>query len=343
MRKQIYIILTFLFVGSLSWLYIQKDLITPTTRSDNQKDELRSQSHSEEVDSKSNIVTERLTASPESPHPDSTTSTAHLQSFYVAVSIANVYKDPNSESETVTQALHGEPVRILTWDESWAKVSLPDQFDYQGWIQVSAIKIIPPGKMWTNHKIVSVKNSEVRTLPNQDSELLTVLPIGTVVTSDVSEVNDRFTAIQMVDGVRGYIWSEDLLDYSSRDPADVSGDRILDTARQFLDLPYLWGGMTTEGVDCSGFVHTVFKVNGIRLHRDADLQYLYDGIRVNIDELKPGDLVFFETYTYGASHVGIYVGDGKFIHSSSKLGVSYASLDTSYFAERFLGSKRILD
>ncbi|MBW4494847.1 MAG: C40 family peptidase [Oscillatoria princeps RMCB-10] len=261
--------------------------------------------------------------------------------FYAAKAVVSVHRHPSEESEMVTQALHGEPVRVLRRQNSWVQVSLPDQFDYRGWVRASDLASISSGRQWEKRSIVSVARASVRTLPRPDAPAFLVLPLGTVVGAG-ARADGNFTLVELVDGRQGYILSRELLDYSQQNRERVSGERILETARHLLGQPYLWGGMTTAGVDCSGFAHTVFKVHGIRLHRDADQQYFSDGISIPPDQLQPGDLVFFETYTSGPSHLGIYAGNGKFIQASSTAGVIYSSLDAPDFSERFLGAKRIL-
>ena len=116
--------------------------------------------------------------------------------------------------------------------------------------------------------------------------------------------------------------------------------RITRTAMRFLGVPYTWGGTGFGGVDCSGLVYTVFARNGISLPRMADGQF-EAGRRVAMSLLVPGDLVFFETYTSGASHVGIYIGNGRFIHASLR-GVVIDELRMSYYASRYLGARRLI-
>ncbi|MDQ6780278.1 MAG: NlpC/P60 family protein [Candidatus Eremiobacteraeota bacterium] len=117
--------------------------------------------------------------------------------------------------------------------------------------------------------------------------------------------------------------------------------RLTHTALRFLGVPYAWGGTSFAGVDCSGFVQTVFRRNGIELPRTADAQYEV-GHLVAQNRLQPGDLVFFQTYAAGASHVGIYVGAGRFVHASSSSGVRVDSLTEAYYASRYLGARREL-
>ncbi len=115
---------------------------------------------------------------------------------------------------------------------------------------------------------------------------------------------------------------------------------VTTSARRFIGVPYRMGGTTSRAFDCSGYVQRVFKMNGINLPRTADVQYNV-GNKVQRGQEQPGDLVFFETYLPGPSHVGIYLGNGNFIHASSSRGVTISKLSDSYFGPRYIGAKRI--
>jgi len=110
------------------------------------------------------------------------------------------------------------------------------------------------------------------------------------------------------------------------------------SAMRFLGTPYAFGGTSTRGFDCSGFVQHVFAMMGVHLPRTADAQY--DVARRIAGAMRPGDLVFFQTYTAGVSHVGIYLGNDRFVHAASG-GVTVSSLHESYWAARYLGAKRV--
>jgi cell wall-associated NlpC family hydrolase len=112
------------------------------------------------------------------------------------------------------------------------------------------------------------------------------------------------------------------------------------SALRFLGTPYVFGGDSTSGFDCSAYVQHVFGMVGIALPRTADAQY--DAGRPAIGGPRPGDLVFFQTYTEGPSHVGIYLGKGQFVHASSSHGVMVSNLSESYWASRYLGAKRLI-
>ncbi|MCR5661315.1 MAG: LysM peptidoglycan-binding domain-containing C40 family peptidase [bacterium] len=115
---------------------------------------------------------------------------------------------------------------------------------------------------------------------------------------------------------------------------------LLSSAQRYLGTPYSMGATGNGAFDCSGFVMRIFQMHGISLPRTADVQYNV-GRKVARGDEMPGDLVFFETYLPGPSHVGIYIGGGQFIHASSSRGVTISSLGQAYYASRYLGAKRL--
>lgn len=117
--------------------------------------------------------------------------------------------------------------------------------------------------------------------------------------------------------------------------------RIISSSLNYVGTPYVFGGTTPRGFDCSGFTRYVFNQAGISLPRTADAQYTL-GTPISKSNLRPGDLVFFSTYAYGASHVGIYMGNGKFINASSSRGVVVDSLNSSYWSSTYIGARRVL-
>ena len=119
----------------------------------------------------------------------------------------------------------------------------------------------------------------------------------------------------------------------------AKGTAILETGKKFFGTPYVFGGTTPKGFDCSGFVQYVFAQNSIKLPRTADLQYNVGTVTKNP---QIGDLVFFSTYEKGPSHCGIYAGNNTFLHVSSKKGVRIDSLDDPYWKPLYLGARKVL-
>ncbi|MDT8899663.1 NlpC/P60 family protein [Anaeroselena agilis] len=118
-------------------------------------------------------------------------------------------------------------------------------------------------------------------------------------------------------------------------------EQIIRTTMKYRGVPYLWGGTTPAGFDCSGFTQFVLAQYGIKLPRTADLQY-QAGIPVGYSQLSPGDLVFFSTYEPGPSHNGIYIGNGYFISATSSRGVAVDPLASPYWKARYIGARRII-
>ena len=126
-----------------------------------------------------------------------------------------------------------------------------------------------------------------------------------------------------------------------RKSSSTVGDQAVNLAYDYLGVPYVWGGTSPEGFDCSGFTQYVYKQLGIKLNRTA-AQQLKNGYEVT--NLQTGDLVFFKnTYatSAAASHVGIYIGNNQFIHAANG-GVKITSLDHEYYAPRYIGARRVV-
>lgn len=179
-------------------------------------------------------------------------------------------------------------------------------------------------------------------------------------TEEKAAMNAALSAQAKVSRIQKLIEQEELeAAYAAKDPnhsssgansgggvagtVKVSGgvQQILDYAAQFLGTPYVWGGTTASpGFDCSGYTQSVYRHFGIALSRTSEQQFL-NGVAVSRSDLRPGDLVFFHTYSSGASHVGIYIGKNTMINSSSG-GVSYDDMTDSYWSKRYLGARRVI-
>lgn len=120
----------------------------------------------------------------------------------------------------------------------------------------------------------------------------------------------------------------------------VLNSKVTDYAKKYLGTPYKWGATSGKAFDCSGFTVYIMKKFNVNLPRTASSQF-NSGTKVEKDDLQPGDLLFFTTYKKGPSHVGMYIGDNKFIHASSSVDrVIITGLDTKYYRQRYLGARR---
>ena len=194
-------------------------------------------------------------------------------------------------------------------------------------------------------KITCSSTVNLRSEPNTSSGILASLTNGTAVS--VTGVSGGWYKVT-VNGKAGYINADYISTSvsSSTNMASYSGlsakrTAVLDYAAKFLGVPYVYGGSTPSGFDCSGFTSYVYKNTVCSIERVAQAQF-DTTTRVSRDELLPGDLVFFGSSAYSISHVGIYVGDDEFIHAPHTGDVvKYESLSGSY-ASRFQGGGRVI-
>ncbi|MGF7089210.1 cell wall-associated NlpC family hydrolase [Kroppenstedtia sanguinis] len=216
-----------------------------------------------------------------------------------------------------SQVLYGAPVQVIEEQEGWARVCVPGQFTpkdpngYPGWIPASQLTFDPKyHQAWEDSSFAWVTADRSRLLLDSDEEVelsfMTRLP--------QVEEGDGEVIVWTPDGRTGRIPAKEVT--VTRQLPVTGVEARIRTAERFLGLPYLWAGMSSFGFDCSGLMYRIFEANGIAIPRDADPQARY-GQRVSKEELAPGDLLFF-AYEEGKGsihHVGMYIGDGAFIHS----------------------------
>lgn len=182
----------------------------------------------------------------------------------------------------------------------------------------------------------------MRAAAGTDSEIVRVTTYGESV--EILGVDGEWYKVS-AGGQTGYIRG-DYVSFTEPDPSQAPasssiGEQIVAFAKQFLGTPYVWAGSSPSGFDCSGFVSYVFKNFGYAVNRTAASMYT-NGVAVDKSELQIGDAVFFASSSESIGHVGIYIGDGEFIHSSSGCGyVTISGLDESYYSRMYVGARRI--
>jgi cell wall-associated NlpC family hydrolase len=252
--------------------------------------------------------------------------------------------EPNTASEIKDTLDKGEVFYQYEKKNGWVKVA-SSASGINGWIKGEYVG--PTDR--SPSRPYSVHGDEVnfRASPEVDADIIARLPQGTTV--QVYGRNEKWSYIQ-VQGRYGWMYSEYLMPGSKRGfvvPSSPVGLRLIARARAMEGTPYVWGGESDDGVDCSGLIYKVLLDEGASgkcLPRRASEQMAQLGLEVDKENLQPGDLVFFTTYKPGPSHVGIYLGDGNFIHASSaKHQVAIGSLSERYYKERFVGARRITE
>ena len=242
----------------------------------------------------------------------------------VTVGIAEMRAEPADGAELVDQAHLTEQVTVLGAHVDWRFVQGPDQ--YFGWIRANQLFEIPGSN---NAGIVAVLLADIHERPSRASAVIERVPVGTrppqifeaaragepYVRPEWAEVPLR-TDVSRSGTRSGFLAVADTTsdgEVASRYP---TADDYLKTAESFIGVPYLWGGTTALGFDCSGFVQQVYRLNGVALPRDADQQSVL-GRRV--EEARAGDLLFFGNES--VTHVAVATGPSEFIHAPMKGGV----------------------
>ncbi|HEX2967784.1 MAG TPA: C40 family peptidase [Bacteroidales bacterium] len=245
------------------------------------------------------------------------------------LSVINIRKLPDHSSELVSQSLTGTPLIILKTQDSWALVRTPDK--YIGWTEMSSLRAVTPAQMneWKNSDRIVFEESTGWIYSNPAETGITSDVVAGCILSRIGETDTRARVV-LPDGREGFVNKSSIIPFNKfRSNKSVTGDDIVSAASALMGVPYMWGGSSAKGVDCSGLVQRAFFMNGIILARDASQQALHgDSIPISKDfnGLLPGDLLFF-----GApgkiSHVAIYKGGLEYIHSSGRVMVN--SLDPS--------------
>lgn len=261
---------------------------------------------------------------------------------FVNANYLNVRKGPGPETEKLTVLPKATRVQCFDSDGEWVKIITDDNIE--GYVFAEYLSDTAPPV----YKFVAANTVNLRKDPNSDSELLGTLSFGSKV--QVFEKDNDYVRVLTGNGVEGYVWNEYLADetvLASR--ASSSGqyynselaNKILEYAKQFVGVKYVYGGSSPDGFDCSGFTQYVFKKFNINLPRSAT-EYGNVGSKVSRENIKPGDILLFDRYDdYRLGHVGIYLGNDKFIHASSSKGkVVIATLST--YGGNILGIRRVI-
>ena len=220
------------------------------------------------------------------------------------LSIIPLRIEPNDRSEIVSQVLFGEHFEVMETAKQWTKIKL--QFDdYEGWIDSKQYQSISEENYITLSKEAVILNSDLVEYIIAPNNTLLPITIGASLSflnhSDINSENYDFEGLK-VSGIK-------------------SKNDIVNTSFLYLNSPYLWGGKTPFGIDCSGFTQMVYKLNGHKLLRDASQQSNQGEVLSFIEESEPGDLAFFDNEEGKIIHVGIILENNYIIHASGKVRI----------------------
>lgn len=261
------------------------------------------------------------------------------------ISVSNLRVEPDFSSEMMTQGLMGMPVRILQHD-GWYRIQTPD--NYIAWIHRVGVHPVTKAELaaWNHSEkiVVTSHYGFVYSQPNQDSQTVSDVVAGNRLKWEGTK--GAFYKVAYPDGREGYI-SKSISMPESKWRANLKQDAasIIRTAHTLMGVPYLWAGTSSKGVDCSGFMRTILFMHDIIIPRDAS-QQAYVGEHIDIapdfGNLQPGDLIFFGRKATPERkervvHVGMYIGNKRFIHSQGDVHVSSFDPADELFDEFNLG------
>lgn len=242
----------------------------------------------------------------------------------IVVPVANMYSRPTEKSDVVSQAIYGSNVVLLQARGEWSKIQTPDH--YKGWTPSRYLRIVLTGNGYaTAGPTVQVESLFANIYAEPDvtkHKPVITAPFETKL-EVASEGNsskkpqphhEGWVQVRLPGQTLAWIRAGDV----EEDPKLLSIPESIELAKRFLGLPYLWGGRSSFGFDCSGFTQMLVRARGINMPRDADLQAAWSGVAaVERADLQPGDLLFFGSSARDITHTGMYIGDGQFIHDTT--------------------------
>jgi cell wall-associated NlpC family hydrolase len=283
-----------------------------------------------------------------SPDPAATVAGAPAREAVVVATVENMYSGPNEAADVVSQATLGQTVGVLEVWGSFVRVRTPDA--YEGWLPAAAI--VPysgagAARYARSARVVEVTSLMANVYRDPDvtsARPLVLAPLATRLEVAADGPGERWLVLRLPDGTTGYVQRGDVKPVDPQAaPRRGAPEELAATARRFLGVPYLWGGMSAHGLDCSGFVSQVYRANGVVLPRDADLQFEDPGAApVERSALQAGDLVFFGKDEKHITHVGMSLGGARFINATTYQTpmVREDTLDDPHWSPIFQGARR---
>jgi gamma-D-glutamyl-L-lysine dipeptidyl-peptidase len=268
--------------------------------------------------------------------------------------VIDVLRKPEEGAERVTQLLYNDRLTVFKIHGKWAQIQAIDQSrsgrGYPGWVRVEGITPVSSysyeGELWTviNQPVTYLYPDLQAANPPKKVYFGTILRYLDHIEDKNRKWGNRpvyWIKTETFDGQQGWVFYYHA-QIREKTPfiEESKGRAITHTAALFENVPYLWGGMSIVGIDCSGLTHMVYRFHGYVIPRDADDQFRI-GTPVSLFSLKPGDLMFYGENNK-ITHVGIYAGDMMLLHARSSKGVVYDYLFSDHLHSKYMGARRII-
>ncbi len=255
--------------------------------------------------------------------------------------VANMYSAATESADVVSQAIYGANISILESQNGWAKIRTADE--YTGWIPESSfLRVAEPYA--AKGAVAQVESLFANLYQEPDvtkHQPVLVLPYeARLEVASQPPANERWVQARLVDGSTAWVQRGDV----TFEPRPVSIPELIEFSKRFLGLPYLWGGTSTFGYDCSGFAQMLCRRRGIVIPRDAGPQARWTGVvPVEKQDLQPGDFLYFGSSEQKITHTGMYIGGGEFIHATTNGHpvVQISRLDEPHWTRLFVAARRV--
>lgn len=275
-------------------------------------------------------------------------------SAIVTLSVANIRSAPKHSAELATQATLGTPLKVLKKVDSWYLVQTPDK--YISWVDAAGIQLMTAEELsdWFSNELLIYTAYQGFLFESPEAkDVVSDLVAGNIMV--FTENTGNMAKITLPDGRTGWVKNDEVAPFEAWEKSrELSPENLIATAKQMMGVPYLWGGTSIKGMDCSGFTKTVFFLNGQVIPRDAS-QQVWEGETVDTssdwDNLEVGDLLFFgekgdDTKKERVVHVGMWIGNNSFIHARGRVRISSFDPESpdydAYELNRYLRTQRII-
>lgn len=281
-----------------------------------------------------------------STYPD---SSAGVETWgVVRISVCNIRSEPRHSAELATQELMGTVLRVLSKKGEWFLVQTPNR--YLGWLDHGGFIALTESEVnhWKNlpKRVFHQPSGWIYEEPDMNAFVVSDITAGGIVHE--KSRSGKFSSVELPDGRSGFMLTANSLDLDGGYP-----EELVHTAQKFLGVPYLWGGTSSKGFDCSGYTKTIFALHGFLLPRDAS-QQVRVGEHIETDKtwknLIAGDLLFFGSYRDDGSeritHVAMYLGNNKIIHAAGRVKIESLNPEDPDFAndryDSFIRARRMV-